>query len=134
MTRLTVEEFQEHEERKRQMDKLRKKGMSYQQIAWEFGVSKQRVFQIIGGSKENHFRPFNKERCIYVGLRKWLNDNKVSLNELTRKLHGNTNSNNRQRTRARIIGEVEIEKTFIDKILEITGLTYEKAFETEGDT
>ena len=126
MRRFTLEEIKERENRKKQMTRLYKGGMSYKQIAEKFGLSYQRVQQILGGSKENLFRGFTKERCIYSGLRKWLNDNKVSICELTRRLYGNNCSGNINRTRGMIKGKPELTKTYIDKLLKITGLTYEE--------
>ncbi len=126
MRKFTTEETQEREERKKQMIRLNQDGASYQQIADEFGISKQRVAQIIGGTKEHLFRFFSKERCIYSGLRKWLNDNKVSVCELTRRLYGNSNGKSVIRTREKLKGKTELTKTYIDKLLKITGLTYEE--------
>lgn len=126
MSRFTSEEIKELEKRKKQMIRLYKGGMSYQKIADKYGLSYQRVQQICGGSKENLFRGFTKERCIYSGLRKWLNDNKVSVCELTRRLYGNNCSGNINRIRGMLKGKPELTKTCIDKLLKITGLTYEE--------
>ena len=133
MVRFTLEEIQEREERKKQMIRLYQGGMTYRQIAAEFGISHQRVVQIIGNSKENLFRAVSKKRCVYSGLRKWLNDNKVSVCELTRRLYGNACGENLNRTRGRLKGNVELTKTYIDKLLKITGLTYEEMVGEDND-
>lgn len=126
MSRFTPEEIKELEKRKKQMIRLYNGGMSYQKIADKYGLSHQRVQQIIGSSNEKLFRGFTKERCIYSGLRKWLNDNKVSACELTRRLYDNSNPVNTARTIKRLNGTNELTKTYIDKLLKITGLTYEE--------
>lgn len=117
----------ECEKRKEEMRKLYESGMTFAEVGEEFGISKQRVFQLIGGKTKNLFRTVNKERCIYDGLRKWLNDNRISVHELTRRLYGDAHALNYKRTRDKLCG-VAITKEYIDKFREITGLTYEELF------
>lgn len=128
MYRPTVEELQEREERKRYMQDLFKSGMTYEEIGKKLDLSKQRVFQLIGGIIKRRVKPFTTETCVYSGLREWLNEHKIGINELTRKLYGNYHTTSRERVKNRLNGKLQITKTYIDKILEITGLTYEQAF------
>lgn len=129
MKRYTLEEIQNREKRKRQMETLFENGMTYEEIGKNFGISRQRVFQIIGGKTKYQVKPFTTETCIYSGLRKWLNEHKIGTTELTRKIYRNYSSSNRESVKKMLNGKLKITKTHIDKILEITGLTYEKAFE-----
>ena len=128
MRRFVLEEFQAIEQRKKDMRKLRESGVTYAEIANKYGISKQRVYQLIGGKDEKLFKPITTERCVYGGLRKWMNDNKVCVSELTRKIYGNYAPNSYERVKERLNGKCQFTKTYIDKILEITGLTYEEAF------
>lgn len=113
------------------MLKLHNEGMTYREIGKKLGLSHQRVCVIIGGENPKLFRPHTVDRCVYSGIRKWLNANKISNNELSRRLYGNANPKNAMRISSILKGKTEITKSFIDKIIEITGLTYEKAFESE---
>ena len=117
------------QDRKKQMETLLKNGMTYAEIGCRFGISRQRVSQLIGKGNKNYFRAIKCDRCVYVGVRKWLTDNKISVMELTRRLYGgNGSEGNYRRVKDRLNGSAELTKTYIDKILKITGLTYEEAF------
>ena len=118
--------------RKEEMIAMREQGRTYEEIAKHFGVSRQRVFQIVGGTNPYHFVGVTDEQCVYPTIRKWMNDNKISRNEVTRMIYGNILPNNYRRTMCRLAGRTEIGKDFIDKILELTGFTYEEAF-VRGD-
>lgn len=70
----------------------RAQGMTYEQISKKYGVSRQRIHQIIGGDTDrvkNYFRTLTEKDCIYPNLRKWMNDNKVSKVELSRRIFKN---------------------------------------------
>ena len=127
MYRRTLEEIQARENRKREMEKLYESGMTHAEIGREFGISRQRVFQLIGGKTRHHYRIITKELCVYDGLRDWLNENRVSIGELTRRIYGEAHAVARKRISDKLGGAI-ITKTYIDKILKVTGLTYEEAF------
>jgi len=128
MYRSTVDEINDRESRKNKLLKARQKGMSYDDIGRLFGISRQRVHQIIGKQNKNLFRPITTTRCVYDGIRNWMNDNMVSMAELTRRIYGQINGTSYNLLRLRLMGEKAIPKTIIDKILCITNLTYEEAF------
>lgn len=110
----------------------REKGMTYQQIADKYGISRQAVAECCGKHSPGHFKGFSKESCIYPNLRRWLNENKVNRAEFLRRLglvYG-TNSSDRLTRYFRGIGYPP--KQTIDKMLEVTGLTYEELWEVEG--
>lgn len=129
MRRQTIEEIQTREDRKAYMVGLHKGGMTLREIAKTVGISPQRVSQIIGGEDKRLFKGFTEERCIFVGLREWLNENKVSVNELCRRIYGNAHAKSSAKLARELRGEWVMNKRKIDSILKITGLTYEKAFE-----
>lgn len=114
--------------RNNQMVEMREKGMSYRELSKLFGVSHQRVQQIVGKHDGRYFRTITKENCVYDAIRNWLNENRISLAEFTRRMYCNTEPNNYYNTIGRLSGKVELTKTYIDKILSITNLTYEDAF------
>lgn len=121
-----------NKERDEEMVRMRQNGASYPEIAKRFGVSKQRVFMILGKADGARFKVFTPERCVYPILRKWLNDNKVSVAELTRRMYGNANANNHKYVREILRGNrVKIEKPTIDKLIKATGLKYEQLFYKE---
>ena len=122
---------QEREAIVQQMTEMKNGGKTYQEIADEFGISRQRVHQMISTGDPKFFRYITTSSCIYKGLRKYMNDNKVSMAELVRRTHGVYSPRNFYTTRNRLSGAVDIPKKHIDKILSVTGLTYEVAFELE---
>lgn len=113
------------------MIELRNEGKTYAEIAKIMGTSKQRVHYLIGGKSDKFFRIVSCERCIWCGLREWMNENKVCVAELTRRLYGHGNPSQQSLVRDRLAGKVNFQKDFIDNILRITGLTYEEAFKLD---
>ena len=131
MYRATLQEKKRIEERKKYMQELYDSGMTLKEIGKKVGISSQRVSQIIGGQRRVRFRYHTANKVVYSGLRKWMNENKVSVNELTRRLYGNSDPESVRRTRDKLWGKHEFTKTYIDKILKITGQTYEEIFGLE---
>lgn len=115
-----------------EMQTMRDEGYNYAQIAEAAGVTRQRIFQLIGGEQKNRTpKPLTETECVYPKLRKWMNDNHVSRTELTRRLHnGVGNPRAYERLNCFLNGTTRqiIRKPFIDSILEVTGLTYEQLF------
>ena len=113
----------------KEMLQMRMEGATYQEIADKCGISRQRVHQKIGKRQISRFKEISQERCVYVGLRNWMNTNKICIAELTRRIYGQNDPDSNCRTRGRLASNCDlIPKRFIDKILKITGLTYEEAF------
>lgn len=119
----------EKELRINEMKEMRKKGMTYAEIGNAFGVSKQRVFFLIGGDTPRRTVLTEKE-CVYKGLRDWMNENQVSRIKLTRIIYGYYQPNQYDVLKRALLGS-NCHKHIIDSILKATGLTYEKAFGTE---
>lgn len=106
----------------------REKGMTYREIAEKYGVSKQVVGIACSKSDPNYFRYITRKQCIYVGLRDWMNDNKVSGMALVRMLGYNAEPSEYSRISAYLKGRSSPKKHIIDKLLEVTGLPYEELF------
>jgi hypothetical protein len=117
---------------KEKMMELYLSGKTLAEVGREFGISKQRVFRIIGGT-DRHRRVTDEQlaKIKYIGLRNWMKENNVSLMGLTRLLYDNTEAENWSRTRNRIYGRTDMGKRFIDKLITITGLSYEVLFSEE---
>ena len=118
-------------ERNQKMEECRLKGMTYEEISAKFGLSKQRVYQIIGGNKKRTVS-VKEHQCIYPRLRKWLNENNMCVNSLTRKIYGSVEPRNRQII-ARLLEGGDSRKSTVEKVLNATGLTYEQAFYREEE-
>lgn len=110
----------------------REKGKTYKEIAEQFGVTTQTVAMVCCKSDELRFRRWTKERCIYPNVRNWLNDNKVSLNEFIRRTGAVSSSGNTGRYSSYFNGKNYPTKGTIDKMLAVTGLTYEKFWEVDN--
>ena len=109
----------------------RAKGLTYQQIAEKYGVSKQNVAQSCGKHGPNHFRSWTAESCVYPNVRKWLNKSKMTKNELIRRLGAKPHVNTHRVVGNYLQGKSYPSKQTIDKLLSITGLTYEEFFKTD---
>ena len=118
--------------KRKQMQMLRDQGLRYKDIAEKFGCSKQYVAQVCGKHDPAHFLPIGDE-CIYPNLRKWMNENKVSRKEFLRRMGLTPHSTNYERFNSYITGNCHARKPYIDKMLEVTGFTYEELFYTEQE-
>ena len=118
--------------KKEKMVELRKQGKTYQEIADIFGCSKSYVGSLLSKAEEGKFRPLTSKDCIYVGIRNWANENKVSKTEFCRIMYGYVHPNNIRRYSSIFKGHGCTKHT-IDMILAVTGLTYEEAFRLDGE-
>lgn len=121
----------------------RSKGMKYREIAKLYGVSFQAVAQACAKYGPEHFVPFTEEKLVYANWRNWMNENKITMREFMRRLGLSSTGNSLDAVRGYMRGDHYPAKQTIDKILEVTGLTYEQLWErsatnaaaiTEGDT
>lgn len=117
--------------KRKQMQMLRDQGLKYREIAEKFGCSTQYVSMVCGKRDPSHFVPIGEE-CIYPNLRKWMNENKMSRREFIRRMGLTAHANDYERLSKYIRGEYHPRKPYIDKMLEVTGMTYETLFYTEG--
>lgn len=108
-----------------EMGKMRNDGYTLQEIADKFGVSKQWVAQLIptGGYKMN---PETLDKMVYPNIANWMRKNHYNM----RKLVSETGLT-LQTLRRMLIEGRDPRKYQIDKILKVTGLTYEVAFYKE---
>lgn len=101
-------------------------GYTYEEIAREFGVAKQYICSILTSpGKEKTY-----EKIIYPRIADWLRKNNLSMTKFAIKLYPEKTVKNAQSTSSRKMrGKTELNKSDIDRILEVTGMTYEEAFE-----
>ena len=111
---------------------LRKEGLKYKEIADQVGCSVQYVAQICSKGNPGHFR-FVGDDCVYPNLRKWMNENKVSRKEFLRRMGLTTHPSNYERFCWYVKGKSFPRKDYIDKMLSVTGLTYETMFGVSQD-
>lgn len=117
---------------KQQILALRSQGMTYRQIAQSVGVSFQWVSIICGQADGSHFRPVTEQSCVWPMLRQWMNENKISRNELLRRMRFNTSGNTNAKLARILRGEQELSKPWIDRLIFATGLPYEQLFAQEA--
>ena len=114
-------------DKKDQMRKMRDQGMKYRDIAAKFGVSYQYVAQVCRQYEPEKYRPVSVS-CVYPNLRKWMCDNKVGCGELLRRMSLEYHGNNLSRLYRLLNGSYQPRKGYIDKLLQVTGMTYEVMF------
>jgi hypothetical protein len=109
----------------------RDKGKTYREIAEMYCITYQAVTIACAKAQDSKFRAWTKDRCIYPNLRNWLNENRVSMKEFKRRMDNFPVGNAEGVLRAYFRGEAYPQKKTIDKMLEVTGLTYEKFWEVD---
>lgn len=105
----------------------RNAGVKLRDIADKYGVSYQAVSQAVckhGG----YFRPYTEKQCVYPNLRKWLNEKKITRKEFLWEMGESCAGRNVQRITGYFAGKHNPSKRIIDKMLKVTGLTYEEMF------
>lgn len=116
--------------KRKQMQMLRDQGLKHKEIAEKFGCSRQYVAMVCGKCDPYH-HVYIGEECVYPNLRKWMNENKVSRKEFVRRMGYSPGGRNLESFRLCIRGDAQPRKPYIDKMLEVTGMTYETMFCTE---
>lgn len=119
-------------EQKVQAYKMILDGYSYGEIAKKFGCSRQNIQQIFGGLKKPR-KSIN--RIIYLGIKKYMEDNRIGYTELLKSMYPEELVKNSKRTclRMKLTGESNISVQEAKRILKVTGMTFEEAFRTEEE-
>lgn len=107
----------------------RDKGLTYQQIADKYGVTRQNVGIACAKYNPNKFRFQSEDKVIYPNLRNWMNTNKVGVSELLRRMRMSPGTGNHSMMRAVLRGKSNPRKALVDTLLSVTGMTYEELFE-----
>lgn len=122
-------------EQKAQAYLMKLNGMSLEEIGQHFGVTRERIRQIIPTSPEESRSGYRAkqrskyDRVAYPALAQWLYDHRYTFSRFAREI-GCTG----QAVGRWLKGENNVPKSAIDAMLKLTGLTYEEAFDTKkGD-
>lgn len=116
-------------EQKIDMFAMRLDGYTLAAIGEKYGVTRERVGQII--SRSAAIRSADFDSIVYPGIRRYCIENDVTLHQLTKTLAEQT-SRQANGWRAKLT-EKRTSMSFesISAILQVTGLTYEQAFMRE---
>lgn len=118
-------------EKTKQMLIDRDSGMSYKQLAEKYNCSHQYVAKVCGKHNPIYFRHITEDGVIYPALLHWMNENKVSMSELLRRMNLQPHHNSANKLRACLRGDNLPNKAYIDGMLRATGMTYEQLFAEE---
>lgn len=106
----------------------REAGMTHREIAEKHGVSIQYVSFVVGKYDPRYFKHVTEKGCVYPNLRRWMNENKISAAELLRRMYLEPLPGNLERLRNVMNGRANPRKDYIDRLISVTGMKYEKLF------
>lgn len=115
-------------EQKLEMFSMRLDGATFQEIGDKFGLTKQRVEQILNFRSGYGYKKSikNSEKCIYKGLSDYIYRENLTLGELTEIIGMKCSTT--ELAKKRITGVRPFKINEIRKILKITGMTFEECF------
>lgn len=101
-------------------------GYSLEEIAKEFGVTRERIRQIIGSATTGTVNKRSSGcKCIYTGLKNWFFAKGFSAYQMNKELGLFKNTTGMY---SRLTGTRKLDIDEIKAILKYTGLTFEEAF------
>lgn len=109
---------------------MRLDGCTYQEIADKFGVTRQRVEQIVGKKIRKPRTGLREKGFLYPNLIEWMYKKEITITKLTELI----GLSNYQVVTARLRGEKEFHIDEIDKILAASGMSYEFMFQRKSMT
>lgn len=112
-------------------EELRRQGMTYREIAEAENVTRDAVIYTLYKYGNSTFRHVSPERCIYTGLRNWLNENECTITELVRRIYGREEEKSKYHRLLRGCSRMTMAE--IDDIISVTGRTYEELFGLKGE-
>lgn len=102
----------------------RAKGMTYRQIGEKYGVTYQSVYITCRNVDGTYKTVIGPKGCIYPNLRAWLNQDRERSKRFFQAMKGCA-------IREILKGAQMPKKNAIDKMLALTGMTYEELFQEE---
>lgn len=102
----------------------RAKGMTYRQISEKYGVSYQSVHATCSSVDGTYKTVISSRGCIYPNLRSWLNKDRRRRDRFFQLMKGCA-------IREILKGTQMPKKNTIDKMLALTGMTYEELFQED---
>lgn len=110
-------------EQKLEACSMRFDGVSLQEIADHFGVTKEYIRKITPKVETKSVYRTKSGKCIYTNILGWMQKNRVCAKKLSKMIGVSTCTVSNM-----LKGKVNTTKNTIDKVLEVTGMTYEEAF------
>ena len=110
------------------MYEMRLEGKTLEEISQCFGITRERVRQILSGTVKSPGRTISK--CVFPGLVIWMRNNCVTV----KKLGADLDIMHKQSLQTKLWGRRPFTMPEIKAILAYTGLTFEEAFGTEIKT
>lgn len=114
----------------------RKQGMRLQEIADEFGVSRQCVAQALyDHGCTDRFLRYREAECAYPEMRTWLNDNRITREAFGRIISKASSYGGgwHKACQKKLDGTLQFKQGEIDRLLAASGMTYEQLFRREGN-
>lgn len=105
---------------------MRLRGFTLQECADRFGVSRECIRQIVPDTSTRSHQRRHYDGCIFPNIANWLYENRYTYSRF-----GLACGTNCVSMRRYLIGEVNITRGVINRILDVTGMTYEEAFYEE---
>lgn len=117
-------------EQKVEAYRMRLEGATLQTIGDTFGVSKEYIRQIIPAIEERSWSTRSAlNRCVYPNISQWLVENRCTYAKFSELIGAPDASVSRWMN-----GIHKLSKPTIDRILKVTGMTYEQAFWQEKNS
>ena len=106
--------------------RMQLEGKTLQKIGEHFGVSKQYIQQVLPKRRKKLEEAI--QSCIYPNIARWMEENEAGYSEIARRC-----GRLPQTVGNALSGRTDPAKTLIDRILRVTGLTYEQAFKVDAN-
>ena len=120
-----------------QIIQLASEGCRQSDIAKKVGVSRQFVSHICWkhniSIERTSITTFSSENCVYPALRDWWNENNMSYKKFFDLMQMSYHGENLKSMKSFFMGNRDIRKSFIDKLISVTGFSYEQLFYRDGD-
>lgn len=118
---------QAEKDRALEMFKMRLDGATYQTIADKYGITKQRVEQILGRTRVKQAK---LDYVVYSGLREWMSMYNMRMANLEEMLQQNGCCSGR--CKDKLTGKTQFKLNEIKVIISASGLTFEELFMKEN--
>lgn len=106
-------------------------GMSVREVAAKIGCSYQNVYTAMNTANPAYVRMAKPSSCIYPNLRKWMYENGYTQKRFMIEACGRYGGNSYKYLQSKLRGDSQLKKSDIDRILALTGMTYEVCFKED---
>lgn len=109
---------------------MRRDGATYEEIGAVFGVSRERIRQVLKNQVRTRKCSTDMEKIVYEGLYNYLMDNpKMTYPALSMAMFGGGDTKTNNKLRHLLHGKnCMISKRSLDRLMALTGMTYEQLF------